>query len=254
MAKLSIAVVTYNSADEICACLKSIIDSTSKIEYTLTVIDNASSDNTVEVVRTCFPTVNIIETQENRGFGCAHNRMLGSDSEYHAVVNPDITVCGEVMAELADFLDRNPQAAAVTPRVLNPDGTEQFLPKRKPTAKYMLLGRLSRYFKPLAPVRDEYTRKNENFSEPAEIEFCTGCFMFMRTEYFRQAGGFDESFFMYMEDADLSDRLRDFGKIYFYPGCSVIHNWGGGSSESLKLLKYHFRSMFKYFKKQKGKR
>lgn len=251
MAKLSIAVVTYNSEDEISNVLGSVIENTKKIEYKITVIDNASSDGTVELVKRDFPEVEVIETGENRGFGAGHNKMLASDSEYHAVLNPDITLNGDTLSGLVNYLEANPEVAMVTPKILNPDGTEQHLPKLKPTRRYMLLGRLSRYIKAFAPVREEYTRSLESITEPTEIEFCTGCFMVMRTELFKKIGGFDENFFMYMEDADLSDRMREYGKIVFNPDFSATHNWDGGSSKSLKLLKYHFRAMKMYFDKQK---
>ena len=251
MAKLSIAVVTYNSRNEISKVLKSIIDNTKKIEYRITVIDNDSTDGTADFVKSEFPGVDIIETGENRGFGAGHNKMLPADSEFHAVVNPDITLNGDTFSELVSYLEQNPDVAMVTPKVLNSDGTEQHLPKRKPTKRYMLLGRLSRYIKAFKSVRDEYTRSNDNLTQPTEIEFCTGCFMLMRTELFRKIGGFDEDFFMYLEDADLSDRIRQYGKIVYNPNSSVYHNWEGGSAKSLTLLKYHFKSMKTYFDKQK---
>lgn len=251
MAELSIAVVTYNSEAEIAKFLQSVIDNTKKTEYTLTVIDNSSTDGTVDIVRNSFPQVEVIETGENRGFGAGHNKMLGRTGKYHAVLNPDITLNSDALSGLVEYLEKNPDVAMVTPKILNPDGTQQFLPKRKPTKRYMLLGRLSRYIKAFKPVRAEYTRSEENITEPVEIEFCTGCFMVMRGEYFNKAGGFDEQFFMYLEDADLSDRIRQYGKIVFNPEFSATHNWEGGSSKSLKLLKYHFKSMKMYFDKQK---
>ena len=251
MARLSVAVVSYNSENEILNVIKSVTENTKQIEYTLTLIDNASTDKTVEVVKSAYPEVNIINAGENRGFGAGHNKMLGTDSVYHAIVNPDITFEGDVLAGLCAYLDGNPDTALVTPQILNPDGTVQHLPKRRPTKRYMILGRLSRYIKVFRGVRDEYTRANENITEPTEIEFCSGCFMLMRTELFNKIGGFDEKYFMYMEDSDLSDRIRQYGKIIYNPEFSVTHNWDGGSSKSLKLLKYHLKSMRMYFKDRK---
>ena len=133
---MSIAVVTYNSADEISCFLKSVIANTEKIEYKITVIDNCSQDNTVELVKREFPDVDIIVTDENRGFGAGHNKMLGVNSKYHAILNPDITLNGDTLSGLVDYLEKNPEVALVTPKILNPDGTQQYLPKRKPTARY----------------------------------------------------------------------------------------------------------------------
>ena len=72
----------------------------------------------------------------------------------------------------------------------------------------------------------------------------------MRTELFKKVGGFDERFFMYLEDVDLSERLSAYGKVIFYPNASAVHNWEGGSSKSLKLMKIHISSMLKYFRKR----
>ncbi len=252
MLDLSIGIVTYNSENEIGTLLKSIIDNTSGIDYKITVIDNASTDNTVKLVEEKFPSVEVMATGENLGFGYGHNKMLGTASRYHAVINPDVIIDSNVFCSLVKYLDENPDVAMVTPKILNADGTEQFLPKRRPTERYMLLGRLSRYIRAFKPIRDEYTMSNVTIDKPTEIEFCTGCFMVMRTELFKKIGGFDEQFFMYLEDADLTDRIRQYGKVIFNPDYSAIHNWDGGSSKSLRLIKIHFQSMGKYFKKQKA--
>lgn len=253
MLDLSIGVVTFNSEKEIGSLIKSIVDNTSGIEYKISVIDNNSTDGTVELVKSQFPMVEVLATGENMGFGHGHNKMLGVKSRYHAVVNPDITVDSNVLADLVKYLDSNPDVAMVTPKILNADGSEQNLPKHKPTKRYMLLGRLSRYIRAFKPIRDEYTMSNVEITQPIEIEFCTGCFMVMRTELFDKVDGFDEQFFMYLEDADLTDRISQYGKIVFNPCFHVIHNWEGGSSKSLKLIKTHFESMHKYLKKQNKK-
>lgn len=251
MAELSVSVVTYNNRSEIGRLLKSVTEYTKSVEYEITVIDNASQDGTVEYIRENFPTVKIIETGENRGFGFAHNKMLGENSTFHAVLNPDIELKSDALGELTEYLKSNEDVALVTPKILNPDGTEQYLPKRRPTLKYMVLGRLSRYLKIFRPIRDEYTMKNAVADKPMQIEFCTGCFMVMRTELFKKVGGFDERFFMYLEDVDLTERLSDYGKIVFYPNACAVHNWEGGSSKNPKLMKIHISSMFKYFKKRR---
>ncbi len=251
MAELSVSVVTYNNEKEIARLLKSIIENTKSVEYEITVVDNASTDKTLEIVKKEFPSVKIIQTGGNKGFGYGHNKMLGVESDFHAVINPDIELKNDVLSELVGYLKENGDVVLVTPKILNPDGTVQDLPKRKPTAKYMILGRLSKYIKALEPIRNEYTMKNADMTEPTEIEFCTGCFMVMRTECFKKVGGFDERFFMYLEDADLTERLSKLGKTVFNPQMSAVHNWEGGSSKNLKLILVHISSMFKYFKKRK---
>lgn len=251
MIDLSIGIVAYNNEKEIGRLLESIIKNTSGIDYKIFVIDNASTDNTVDFVKKEYPSVEVIATGENMGFGHGHNKMLGVESRYHAVVNPDISLDSNVFSDLVKYLDENPDVALVTPKIMNSDGTQQHLPKLKPTKRYMLLGRLSRYIKAFAPIREEYTMSKAVIDKPIEIEFCTGCFMVMRTELFNKIKGFDEQFFMYLEDADLTERISKYGKVIFHPDYHVTHNWEGGSSKSFKLIKIHFQSMHKYFKKQK---
>lgn len=92
------------------------------------------------------------------------------------------------------------------------------------------------------------------FKEPTEIEFATGCFMMVRTELFKKINGFDEIFFMYFEDADLSKRVRQYGKIVFYPDTFVVHLWNRASAKKIKFLFIHISSMIKYFCKWKFSR
>lgn len=246
---LTISVVVYNAEDTIEKLLNSLFKYTKGLNFKVYVIDNNSTDKTVSVVKK-FSDVNLIQTGENRGFGAGHNKILYVDSKYHAVINPDIVFCENTLKILFEYMEQNKECVLSTPKILNADGTEQFLPKKKPSFKYMFLGRLSRLIKPFHKYRDEYTMKNHVFEKPEEIEVSTGAFMFIRTEFFKKINGFDENFFMYLEDFDLCNRLRPFGKIIFCNNTSVIHNWEGGSSKKIKLLKIHISSMIKYFIKQ----
>lgn len=250
MVDLSIGIVTYNSVNEIGNLLDSIYRYTDGISFSVYVVDNCSSDGTAEYVAQNYPQVMLIRSRENAGFGHGHNQAVrASDARYHAVVNPDIVLHGNVFAELTAFLDSHPDAVLATPKILNPDGTEQMVPKRLPTKKYMILGRLSKWVKPFQKYRDEYTRAGEQFSAPAEIAFCTGCFMVIRNTALKSCNGFDEQFFMYLEDADLSRRLSKYGKLYFCPEVSVEHRWEQASGKSLKFLMIHLDSMRKYMRK-----
>ena len=247
---LSICVVSYNNAENTKALIDSIIASTKKTDYHIYVVDNYEPEYTTKkALRGLYPEDKVtFLTSENNGFGAGHNSVLPLiDSEYHAVVNPDITVDSEVFAELTGYLERHPETALVTPMIKNPDGTEQFLPRRTPTLKYLVLGRLSGKIPALRKYRDEYTMKNEDFSSPVEIQFCTGCFMVMRTADFRRISGFDDGYFMYFEDVDLTERMKVCGNAMLIHDSAVTHDWAGGSRKSKKLMSYHIRSMFRYF-------
>ena len=244
--KLSVCIVTYNNSDKIGTAVSSLKEQTKGINYTLYISDNASSDDTINKVLECDENAVILQNGGNIGFGKAHNKVIPLiSSEYHAVVNPDIIVDYDVLSALCKYLDENSDVSMVTPKVLFPNGEEQVLPKRKPRLKY-LLGRRIPLF---AKYSDEYTRINDIFNEPEEIEFCSGCFFVIRTAVFKKLGGFDDRFFMYMEDADLTLRAKKFGKTMFNPLEHVIHTWERSSSKSLKYLMIHISSMLKFMLK-----
>ncbi len=250
MVDLSIGIVTYNNADKICNLLESIYAYTSGLTFQIYIFDNHSTDDTVEKVCSRYPEVEIVENPVNIGFGAGHNQALTRiDSTYHAVVNPDILLHTDVFTDLKNYMDQNPECVLASPKVLNEDGTEQYLPKRNPTLKYMILGKLGDRIPYFHKYRVEYTRSDEPMDIPTPIDFATGCFMFLRTAAFREVGGFDENFFMYCEDADLTRRLWQVGQVMFVPDAEVIHQWERGSTKNLHLMKIHYQSIFYYKKK-----
>ncbi len=248
LTNVSLSIVTYNDLERVKNTIETLTEFSKSVNLFIYVIDNGSSDGTVRYLREHYPQVSVIDNGENVGFGKAHNEIIGRlTSKYHIVCNPDIIVDRDAVGKLCEYMDKNPSVAMATPKIMSADGTEQHLQKRRPRFKYLLAGRLPFLHK----LRAEYTRENENLTEPAEIEFSTGCFFIIKTEIFKKLSGFDERFFMYFEDADISDRVRSFGKLVFYPETYVIHLWERSSSKSLKYLKIHICSMFKYFLKKK---
>lgn len=249
--KLSVCIVTYNNSEVIGSAVSSIKEYTKGVDYKLYISDNASSDDTLKIVKEADDNAEITENGGNIGFGKAHNAVISKlESKYHAVVNPDIRLDNDVLTEMCEYLDSHEDVAMVTPKILFPNGDEQVLPKRKPKLKYLLGRRLPIYKNAVA----EYTRSDEVFSEPTEIDFCTGCFFVMRTEVFKALNGFDDRFFMYFEDADITLRAKEFGKVMFIPSSHVIHCWERSSSKSIKYLLIHISSMFKFLIKHRKTR
>ncbi|MCR1919416.1 glycosyltransferase family 2 protein [Frisingicoccus caecimuris] len=246
--QVSAGIVTYNNVSEIISCLNSLIETTKGMNVEIYVLDNHSSDNTVSVIRKYFPRVHLIESSENLGFGRGHNEILKRiSSEFHMVVNPDIQFTPEVVSKLTAFMCRYPEVGIVTPKIRNADGSEQFLPKRDPKFSYVILSK----FRPFYFFRDEYTRADEVFNKPTRILSSTGCFFMIRTDMFRKVNGFDEQFFMYFEDADLSRRVRKKSAIVFYPNAFVYHAWKRDNTRSFRGIKIFLISMLKYFWKWK---
>lgn len=245
------SIVTYNNSKEILKVLSSISQTILKLENVY-VIDNNSSDNTINVVEKNFPMVKLIKSSENLGYGKGHNQAIKVvNSDYHIIINPDIILEPESISKMIEYMENNKNVVILTPKVLNVDGSEQFLPKLRPRYKYLLGGRLP--FKFAKKWRREYTMEDSNVIEPIKIDFCTGCFMFCRTSALKSVNGFDDRYFMYFEDADLTREMQKIGDTVYVPSISVTHEWKRESKKNKKLLKIHISSMKKYFKKWKSK-
>ena len=246
---VSVSIVTYNSADVIGRLLESLFLQTKGTELAVFVVDNGSVDGTAALVREQFPQVTVIE-QDNRGFGGGHNAVLSQlRSEYHAMINPDITLNEDVLSELAAYMDGDPTVAITCPLIKNEDGTVQDVPRKNPNFRYVLSGKLQKYSRYFRKKRIEYTMSDADTSAPIDVEFCTGCFLFIRTDVFKTLGGFDERFFLYCEDADLTRRARRFGKATCMPQAVATHAWERASYHNPKLFRIHLKSLWLYFRK-----
>ena len=247
-AALSVSIVTHNSADVIGTLLSSLFEHTAT-PLSVYVVDNGSTDDTVAKVQASFPNVTVL-TQDNRGFGAGHNAVLPHlTSTYHAVVNPDIVLREDTLGVLCTYLDEHADVAMATPLILNPDGTRQDVPRVAPKRRYLLSRKLERFGGVFRRWRDEYTLRTATFDAPMDVTFCTGCFFVIRTDVFKALGGFDERFFLYCEDADLTRRALAHGRAVCLPQTSVIHAWERGSAHNLHLLRIHLSSLHKYFRK-----
>lgn len=246
---ISACVVTYNNGDKAENICRQLLEYTKKYPLKLYVVDNASSDDTVKRIK-AICGVTLIRNSTNEGFGAAHNAVIEQGiGKYHFVINPDIVIKGDILSEMTDFFEQNCDIAMLMPRILNPDNSEQVLPKKKPTFKRLYLGRLEglgTYFK---KIRDEYTLAYTPLDTVTDIDFCSGCFFGIRGEAFTRLRGFDERYFMYLEDADLTLRVKEHGRVVIAPQFSVVHLWERDSAKKLKYLFIHINSSFKFLKK-----
>jgi GT2 family glycosyltransferase len=248
--ELSVSIVTHNSADAIIELLYSMETQLDLARMEVYVIDNASTDDSARRVERGFPWVRLIRNRRNLGFGAAHNQVLGRlRSKYHVVLNPDIVFLEDSLKPMVAYLDENPAAVMLTPRILNRDGSEQHLPKRLPTPRYLLARRLAPNSPPAQRLNSDYTRFGEDFSVPTVIEHASGSIFVIRTAALRQMQGFDERFFLYFEDNDLSRRAARLGQIVFYPGTAVVHGYARASTSSPRALAHLLCSAVRYFHK-----
>lgn len=237
---VSACIVTYNDISRAPDTVESVVSNTKKYPLKLYVVDNNSSDGTADLIEKSGQAT-IIRNGRNLGFGAAHNVVLSQPlGKYHFVINPDIILNQDVISQMVDYFEANPDVVMAMPKILNTDGTEQKLPKEKPTFKRLFFGRLSN------KIRSDYVWADKEITQPVEINFCTGCFFCIRTDVFKKLLGFDERYFMYLEDADLALKAKRKGKVVFLPQFSVTHAWERESSKSIKYLFIHIISCFKF--------
>lgn len=254
MPKISACIVAYCDYEEVCAAVRSILQHTPTPDFALYVVDNGSPDGCGQrLAETDFgdARVTVLPLAQNLGFGKGHNAVIPRlDSAVHFILNPDILLTGDVLEPMADWLLARKGAAMATPQLRYPDGRLQHLPRRKPTPWLLLARQLApRFGGCFAKADDHYTMQDEDLSAPRRIEFCTGSFMAVRTDVFKEIGGFDPAYFMYVEDADLTQKMRTTGKAYLVPQYTAIHAWHRAAHRSLKPFLWQTGSLLRYFHK-----
>lgn len=245
---LSLAIVTYNSAKIIDNTIKSIFASIpSEYLYKLYIIDNDSKDNTLDLVRKFDGNIEIVKLGANKGFGFGHNSIIDViNSKYHFVVNPDIEIeNSNQIKKMIDYLEKNSEIGMLSPLILTPDLSTQYLCKKNPTVFDMFIRGISpNIFK---KRQDKYIMKETVYNKIMKLDYATGSFMVFRTDTYKELKGFDDAFFIYLEDADITRRVNQISKAIFYPEARIIHAWERSSHKSFKFAIITVRSMIVYF-------
>jgi hypothetical protein len=246
-------IVTYRSnPDDVAAAVESFRQAA--LNGYIQIVDNASPGNyAASLAKTVDAPV--LNSGANRGFGFGHNFGLrhAPPSRYYLVLNPDVVIHRGTLESLVEFLDANREVGLVSPRVLGPDGAQQWLNKRDPTVFDLAVRRfLPGAFRHIGWIRhrmNRYVMRDRGYHDVVAVPYVTGCFMLFRTEMLRLAGPFDERFFLYLEDADITRRLRAFARAVYYPHAAITHKWSRGSHRSLKLTWVTMQSAVRYFNK-----
>ena len=166
---VSACIVLSHAGDEVLRAVQCVKDSTLPVE--LFVADNSPECDTAGRIAALWPEARILPQQENVGFGRGNNAALPHlQSRYHLLVNPDVSFAPDLIERMAAYMDEHPEAVILTPRVFNEDGTEQFLPKKQPTVRYLLGGRLERLGEPFRRWRQEYTLQGQEIAAPTPVQ------------------------------------------------------------------------------------
>lgn len=249
---LSIAIVSWNTRDLLDQCLESIFKTTHRIDFEVIVVDNASSDNSTEMVREKYPQVIVIENKDNVGFPKANNQVFqASTGRYFLLLNPD-TICQDgSLVGLIEFLHDHKKAGAVGPLVLNNDSTMQYSWAKFPTVWNELLGRLDRR---INNADYPQTVSAAQSMGPFMVDWVGGCCLVIRRDAVERIGLMDESFFMYCEETDWCYRLYKAGwQVWVDPSYKIIHFGGQSSKQASKESKRILAdSKIKYIRKHHG--
>lgn len=258
MGKLSVIIVNYNVKYFLEQTLASVQKAMQGIEGEVFVVDNASSDGSVEMVRHRFPQVRIIANTQNVGFSKANNQAIKeANGEYVLLLNPDTVVQEDTFRKIIDFMDTHPEAGGLGVKMI--DGKGNFLPESKrgfpspQVAFYKAFG-LEALF-PKSHVFGRYRLGYLPEDEIAEVEVLAGAFMLIRKSVLDEIGLLDETFFMYGEDIDLSYRIIQAGyKNYYFPETQIIHYKGESTKKgSLNYVRMFYEAMAIFARKHFGK-
>ncbi|TAH48489.1 MAG: glycosyltransferase family 2 protein [Chloroflexota bacterium] len=254
---LGIVILNYNTRDLLRDCLRSL-EATRGVETEIIVVDNASHDDSVAMVRSEFPNIRVIASETNGGYAYGNNLAL---REFLARPNPpralmllntDTVVPPDALKLLLEFLDAHPDAGIVGPKLTLRDGSLDLACRRSfPTPQvsfYRMLG-LSKLF----PKSKRFGRYNLTYldeNETTQVDSVVGAAMMMRTRALQQAGLLDESFFMYGEDLDLALRIKQSGwNAYYYPRAQIRHYKRESSKQSKKAQIEFYRAMYIFYEK-----
>ncbi len=260
MTRLSILIPTLNACELLKACLLSIKEFEPSMSYEIIIADNASTDGTVEMLKTEFPELQLIQNNKNEGFTRPVNQLLkAARGDFFVLLNPDTLLIEDVFGPQIDYFHKNPAVGISIPKVLNADGSFQAQCKRgdaSPAAVFGYFLRLGKLF-PKNKALNSYLMSWLDENEIAEVDAVSGSCMIIRRTCWLDVGDFDETFFAYQEDSDYCIRAREKGwKVMYLPISSIVHYGGQGGSKArpFKSIWEWHRSYFVLYKKHFAKK
>jgi GT2 family glycosyltransferase len=243
--------VLYNNPiDMVNRVIECVINSTAKCH--LIIIDN-SPGNDFDYLMYKFPSVIYVKTGINLGFGSAHNlamRFAFNKYKYHLIINPDVEFDVNAIERLSLIIDGDDSIGLVVPEILNFNGVHQFLCKKLPTPLNLLTRVLNSIFHSFFDyLNGSYELRHLDYTKVICAPNLSGCFMLFRLNIFNEINFFDDRFFLYLEDVDLSRRIYMKYQAIYSPSVKVFHHHSKGSFRLFGLFKIHVFSAIYYFNK-----
>lgn len=247
---LTFTIVTHNNQESIKDTILSIIRAANSIfKYKIFIVDNESTDKTVELIRSIQNNNVELIPSKNCGFGFGNNIVLDKlYSKYHFIVNPDIRIPdSSSLKVMVDYMEENPNVGLLSPLILNEDGSVQHLLRNEPTildAAIRFAGK-----NVLRKRQEKFINLESGYNKISPIENASGSFMLLRTNIFKEVKGFDERYFMYYEDTDLTRKINRVSSAMFVPTANVMHIWKRANGHNIKYIFIMLISLYKYMNK-----
>jgi len=246
---LSIIIVNYNTKELLLDCLGSIKKNTKKISYEIILVDNASTDGSIEILRRLkSPDVKIVLNRQNLGFSKANNQGIKiAKGRYVLLLNSDTKVQDGILDEMIEYMDESPKTGVAGCALKNQDGSLQatggYFPTLFRVASWMLflddIPLLDKLIKPFHPMHEKsFFYKGEGFfTKASERDWVTGAFFLVKKEVFEQVGLLDEDYFMYTEEVDFCFRAKEKGwQVWYLPKWAIVHLGGASSASEFPIL------------------
>ncbi|CAM3763450.1 glycosyltransferase family 2 protein [Polynucleobacter brandtiae] len=249
MVDIIISMVVFKTpASQIDAVLSSFLNESNIINIEIYIFDNGLDSSIRDYCN--VKGFNYLTLNNNVGFSGGHNFILKSTSsraKSYLILNPDVYLMSDALNKLYIFMQSHSDCGIVSPKILNPDNTIQYVCRLLPTPIDLVSRRFfSRFIKP-------YLNKTElrftNYDKTYDVPFIHGACLLINSAAYELVNGFDERYFLYMEDLDICRRISKSHRVYFYPEASAVHGHAKGSYKNKKLLYYHIISAIKYFNK-----
>lgn len=255
MLDLSIIIVSWNVSNLLAACLDSILTNAGDT-VEIIVVDSGSTDNTVNMLRTRYPHVQLLAQTENLGFTRCNNLGLqAARGRYLLLLNPDTAIIGDTLTQMVAYMDTHPEVGILGPQTLNTDGSHQSTRRRFPTPVLAFFE--STWLQPYAPASllDHFYMHDTANDAVLEVDWVQGSALLARRELYTQIGGLDEGYVMFSEELDWCKRAKLAGWRVAYLGTASITHHGGQSTDQVVARRHiHFQtSKLRYFRKYHGR-
>lgn len=249
--EITASIVLYNTNPiELKKTIESVLNTAQNIKLYL--IDNSSTDD-LKIFQKNFSNIEYIHNPTNPGFGAAHNiaiqKAMELCSKYHFIVNPDISFEGDVITPMVEYMKNDVTIGMMMPQVLNEDGSIQNLPKLLPSPLSILWRKIKKPTSAYQKFINEYELREVPKGVVYNAPVLSGCFTLLNLDAVKKVGMYDDAFFMYFEDWDLSRRMHQYYKTIYFPKVSVYHGYDSGANKSSKLFKIFVKSAVTYFNK-----